>query len=133
MSEPKIHELKIIPPYFSAVVAGIKRFELRKNDRDFKVGDTLRLCEYEPAEGRYTGNTVEVLVTYILQGGSNLASGMCVMSIENPALTAKLAVATEALTEARDTFEDRHKHPAEHMLQVYGIILKGLLAIKEAE
>lgn len=33
-----IHELKIIPQYFEAVVKGIKTFELRKNDRDYKVG-----------------------------------------------------------------------------------------------
>lgn len=35
----KIHELKIKPEYAYMVMVGVKRFELRKNDRDFQVGD----------------------------------------------------------------------------------------------
>lgn len=34
--EPSIHELKILPEYFEAVVSGNKRFEIRKNDRNYK-------------------------------------------------------------------------------------------------
>lgn len=36
-----IHELKTLPEYFELVRKGIKNFEVRKNDRDFKVGDML--------------------------------------------------------------------------------------------
>ena len=39
----KIIELKILPEYFEAVKSGKKTFELRKNDRDFCVGDILIL------------------------------------------------------------------------------------------
>lgn len=39
-----IHELKILPEYFEAVTSGRKQFEIRKNDRDFKVGDQLILA-----------------------------------------------------------------------------------------
>ena len=35
----KIHELKTLPEYFDAVFMGKKNFEIRKNDRDYKVGD----------------------------------------------------------------------------------------------
>lgn len=42
----KIHELKILPEYFDAVISGRKRFEIRKNDRDYKVGDQLILKEW---------------------------------------------------------------------------------------
>lgn len=38
----KIHQLKIKDVYARAVSDGSKRFELRKNDRDFKVGDLLK-------------------------------------------------------------------------------------------
>lgn len=61
--EPAIHELKILPEYFEAVVSGNKRFEIRKNDRGYKVGDILRLNEYE--DGKYTGNFHVAEITYI--------------------------------------------------------------------
>ncbi|WPH51275.1 DUF3850 domain-containing protein [Enterococcus faecalis] len=61
--EPAIHELKILPEYFEAVVSGDKRFEIRKNDRGYKVGDILRLNEYE--DGKYTGNFHAAEITYI--------------------------------------------------------------------
>lgn len=37
------HELKLDIRYFDDVKSGKKNFEIRKNDRDFKVGDTLIL------------------------------------------------------------------------------------------
>lgn len=59
------HELKILPQYFQAVWDGTKNFELRKNDRDYKVGDILILREYN--NGEYTGSFLKVIVTYILK------------------------------------------------------------------
>lgn len=35
------HELRLYDRYFDAVVTGKKRFEIRKNDRDYKIGDVL--------------------------------------------------------------------------------------------
>jgi hypothetical protein len=37
------HELKTDPQPFDDMAAGLKTFELRKDDRGFQVGDTLRL------------------------------------------------------------------------------------------
>lgn len=51
-----IHELKIDPAPFDAVIRGWKFFEVRKNDRGFKNGDRLLLKEYNPASKKYTGN-----------------------------------------------------------------------------
>ena len=39
------HRIKILKPYFEAVAAGDKTFELRKDDRPYKIGDTLVLTE----------------------------------------------------------------------------------------
>lgn len=61
--EPTIHELKILPEYFEAVVSGNKRFEIRKNDRNYQKGDILRLNEYQ--DGQYTGDVHVAEITYI--------------------------------------------------------------------
>lgn len=39
----KIHELKLDTKYFDDVASGKKTFEIRKNDRQFQVGDVLAL------------------------------------------------------------------------------------------
>ncbi|MDG3374527.1 ASCH/PUA domain-containing protein [Enterococcus thailandicus] len=58
-----IHELKILPEFFEAVTSGRKQFEIRKNDRDFKIGDVLHLREW--ADGNYTGDSYKAEITYI--------------------------------------------------------------------
>ncbi|MFK4941218.1 DUF3850 domain-containing protein [Lactococcus petauri] len=44
----KTHELKLDVKYFNEVKNGTKNFEIRKNDRDFKVGDILILKSFMP-------------------------------------------------------------------------------------
>lgn len=70
------HELKILPEYFEAVRTGIKTFEVRKKDRDFKVGDVLMLKEFnlqekyetiEGAETYFSGRKVLRQITYIFK------------------------------------------------------------------
>jgi len=79
---PKTHDLKTWPEYFSEVKAGLKNFEIRKNDRDFKVHDILNLEEYNLKENEYTGDKVIAKVDYILEGGSfGVEEGFVVMSI----------------------------------------------------
>lgn len=65
-----IHDLKILPNFFEQVANGNKTFEIRKNDRNFKIGDVLLLREIEPTRSthepvRYTGRMKAVKVTYI--------------------------------------------------------------------
>ena len=61
---PDTHKLKTWPIPFWEVIAGSKTFEVRRNDRDFKVGDLLLLQEYEPALKKYTGEEVLVQIDY---------------------------------------------------------------------
>lgn len=75
------HELKTWPQYFEGVYQGRKGFEFRKNDRDYKVGDTLVLQEWFPKEEWYSGREVKVSVTYILQDFPGIEPGYCILSI----------------------------------------------------
>lgn len=78
----KQHELKTWPDYFYRIFSGQKRFEVRKNDRDFQIGDVLYLKEYDPETGEYTGRELFKNVTYVLKGGQfGIVDGYCVMSI----------------------------------------------------
>jgi len=61
--EESMHELKILPEYFEAVKNGRKQFEIRKNDRDYKIGDVLHLREWTGEN--YTGDSYKAEITYI--------------------------------------------------------------------
>lgn len=66
----KTHKLKVWPEYFELILSGEKRFEVRENDRDFKVGDHLMLREWNPATEKYTGSHIHRDVTFILKEGN---------------------------------------------------------------
>ncbi|EOB9989597.1 DUF3850 domain-containing protein [Cronobacter sakazakii] len=75
------HNLKIWPEHYSAVCAGIKRAELRKNDRDYRAGDTLYLCEWDKDDESFTGNYISVTVTHVADV-SEWMPGYVLLSIE---------------------------------------------------
>jgi hypothetical protein len=76
----KLHYLKTIPPFFEEVERGVKTFEVRRDDRDFSVGDVLVLQEYDG--DKYTGKTISRLVIYKLEGGQfGLEAGYCVLGL----------------------------------------------------
>ncbi|MFX3616109.1 MAG: DUF3850 domain-containing protein [Sporolactobacillus sp.] len=58
------HELKILPWYFKAVMSGNKKFEIRKNDRNFKEGDTVILHEWSEDEG-FTGKQITRTIGFL--------------------------------------------------------------------
>lgn len=73
----KIHQIRLASMYFDDVVSGKKSFELRKNDRGYKEGDFLEMMEFK--DGKNTGRTVRVLVTYLLENYTGLEDGYCIM------------------------------------------------------
>ncbi len=77
----KVHVLKIWPSFYQSTRAGLKTFEIRENDRDFRVDDILVLQEYDPIIKEYTGEMGSFVVTYMLQGCFGLSDDMCIMSI----------------------------------------------------
>jgi ASC-1-like (ASCH) protein len=59
------HQLKIQPEYYEAVRKRIKTFEIRRNDRNFQVGDILVLNEFIPETSELTGRWFDRKITYI--------------------------------------------------------------------
>ncbi len=74
------HMLKCYPQYFEAVKSGIKNFECRYNDRDFKVGDELLLREYDPKQG-YTDRCIVRKITYVLSDFTGLKDGYVILEL----------------------------------------------------
>ena len=75
------HNIKLTQPYFSDVVDGSKKFEYRFNDRDYQVGDIVKLWEWTGEE--YTGFYITVTIDYILEGGQfSIPEGYCIFSIK---------------------------------------------------
>ncbi|EIL5148096.1 DUF3850 domain-containing protein [Listeria innocua] len=60
-----VHELKINITYFKYVLIGEKTFEIRKNDREYKVGDSIVLNEWNNEKEVYTGRKVSGKIRYI--------------------------------------------------------------------
>lgn len=65
----KTHYLKTWSRYFHDIDCGLKDFELRKNDRNFKVGDILILGEIDEFSLLSTGKAIKKTIKYILEGG----------------------------------------------------------------
>ena len=59
-----IHELKLRQPWYGFVEAGIKTFEIRKNDRVYNVGDYVALNEWDPDSG-YSGRKIMACICYV--------------------------------------------------------------------
>lgn len=79
----KEHELKTWTEYYYEVFVGRKTFEVRKNDRKFKVGDVLILKEWDNEKQCYTGSKINKKIIYILKGGQfGIAKGFVVMGLE---------------------------------------------------
>lgn len=74
----KVHELKCWPEFFAYVFNGgrLKRFEIRRDDRGYKIGDRLLLREWKPMEAIYTGQEICTEVTYILRPEELPAGGL---------------------------------------------------------
>ena len=79
-----IHELKIYPGYFESIIQGVKTFEVRKDDRGYRLGDYIALNEYIPGnpEGeRYTGRSSLYRIIHLLSDPEFCKEGYVVLGI----------------------------------------------------
>ena len=78
------HSIKIEQAYLRHILEGKKTFEVRKNDRDYQVGDTIYFMplkdenHYDVYANGYKEQLFEI--TYVHQG-LGLQEGYCVLGI----------------------------------------------------
>lgn len=81
-----VHSLKTVKPHYEDILNLRKTFEIRFNDRKFKVGDILILQEFHLYEknkqgGRYSGRQCEALVIGVTRFPDGLRDGFVGLSI----------------------------------------------------
>ena len=88
----KLHELKILHKYLVDVDLGKKTFELRKNDRDYQVGDLIRFIDIREDDSTANKNQIEpnidentlYRITYVLKDVEKygLDKDYCILAIK---------------------------------------------------
>ena len=76
--EQQVHEVKLGIEFFEEALSNRKTFELRKNDREYRVGDLLEMKEY--SNGAETGRTLTKYISYILEDYTGLMEGYCILA-----------------------------------------------------
>ena len=97
-----VHAVKCLPKYFAPLSTGDKTFEVRKNDRPYRVGDYLAVNEFVPESedpydnmpetpistderradgGRYSGKCLIFKITYILEEEEFCKNGIVILGL----------------------------------------------------
>lgn len=78
------HALKTWIPFFDAQESGDKLFELRKDDRPYKIGDYFLSQEFDSKKNEYTGRETKYRITYILRDADffGLKTGYCILQLK---------------------------------------------------
>ncbi len=75
------YQLKTVNPYFQDMWTRKKRFDVRINDRNFKVGNTLVLHEFKAETGFFTGRKINTIITYILDTPDFCKEGYVILQL----------------------------------------------------
>lgn len=74
--------------FFQAIKSGKKCHDVRE-DEGYQIGDTILMQEYDNINGLYTGDAINVEVTYITNrtvpcafSSAVLAPGYCILSLK---------------------------------------------------
>lgn len=76
-----LHKLKLKKKYYKISEQGLKNFEVRKNDRNYKIDDLLLLCEIND-ELKFTGNSHLKQICYILDDSDFVKEGYVILGVE---------------------------------------------------
>ena len=75
----KTHDIKIQKEYFDLILSVEKEYELRKNDRDYKIGDIVILREIGSKEVE-TGRYFITEIAHVLKEFEGLIAGYCIFT-----------------------------------------------------
>lgn len=85
-----IHEIKCFPPYYEAMLRGVKPFEVRRDDREYQAGHGLVIREWGPGDleadprkqqlAAYTGRSLTGRITYVFRG-AGVQKNYCVLGV----------------------------------------------------
>lgn len=74
------HFVKSWSHLYDAIVSGAKPYDLRKNDRDYKVGDVLCLGRWDNVNGAgYSGECLSKTISYITSNETPCAVSSAVL------------------------------------------------------
>lgn len=76
------HDLKIETRFYNLLERGLKNYEIRYNDRNFKAGDFLVLNSYDLANDRYSGHYIKCQVLTLLEGFRGLEKNYVAMALK---------------------------------------------------
>lgn len=101
---------------------GIKSFEIRFNDRDFKVGDFLHLQEY--CGGEYTGREMSREVCYMIDSPEYCKEGFVVLGLKEDY---SLSMFPSDVRELKSPFDER----AEQFASICDQLIQNIKNTKE--
>lgn len=74
------HYITLATMYYDDVASGKMTFALRKNSRNYKTGDILKIAEYK--HGGTTEREITAEITYMLESAAGLKDGYCILGIK---------------------------------------------------
>ncbi len=81
--DTRTHHVKCWPRFYKAIDNGTKPFEVRFDDRNYRVGDILIIQEYDPESNYFSGNEVSREITYKVNGRAfGIQEGFCVLGLK---------------------------------------------------
>ena len=78
-----VHRVKIQPQWYKLCENGEKTCEIRYNDRDYNINDTIILCEYDLNKKEYTGKELIRNISHVLHSADcdGLKKGYVILSL----------------------------------------------------
>lgn len=78
----QIHTIKCQQPYFNEVWLGHKKFELRRNDRNYQLGDLVYLQEWNEEKKEYNRYMIKCRITSLLENYAGLENNFCIFGFD---------------------------------------------------